>query len=152
MPGGDGPALFLTDAAFRLESDGGADVPAFGLDVNAPSPVVWTNRDDLGRASRSGFEVRWQGATAGQTLAILGTSSNGIERADASYVCSVDPMAGSFRIPAHVLANLPNGRVFEDGTIILLTLIELAPLNAPALAAGSVSLTSMDYRTTFYRD
>ena len=83
---------------------------AFGLDVDVPAPVVWANRDDLARVSRLGFEVRWQGGTAGETIAILGASSNGIERADASFACTVDAKAGSFRVPDHALANLPNGR------------------------------------------
>ena len=61
LPGDDTPPLYLEAGTFRLESDGGADVGAFGLDVDVPAPVVWTNRDDLARVSRSGFEVRWQG-------------------------------------------------------------------------------------------
>ena len=113
---------------------------------------MWTNRDDLARVSRSGFDVRWQGGTVGQTIAILGTSSNGIDRADASFACTADATAGSFRVPGHALANLPNGRVFEDGLIMLLSLSELAPLSAPGVAAGSVTFTSMDYRMTFFRD
>ena len=152
LPGPETPPLFLDAGRFRIESNGGADVGAFGLDVDIPAPVVWTNRDDLARVSRSGFDVRWQGGTAGQTIALLGTGSNGIDRADASFACTVDATAGSFRVPGHALANLPNGRVFEDGLIMLLSLSELAQLSAPGVAAGSVSLTSMDYRTTFFRD
>ena len=71
---------------------------------------------------------------------------------DASFACTVDATAGSFRVPDYALANMPNGRVFEDGSLILLSLSELAPLNAPGVATGSVSLTSMDFRTTFFRD
>lgn len=152
LPGPETPPLFLDAGQFRIESNGGVDVGAIGLDFDNPAPIVWTNRDDLDRVSRSGFEVRWQGGTAGHTIAIVGTGSNGIERADASFACTVDATAGSFRVPDYALANLPNGRVFEDGLIMLLGLSELASLNAPGVSAGSVSLTSMDYRTTFYRD
>ena len=152
LPGPETPPLFLDAGTFRIQSDGGADVGAYQLDVDFPAAVVWANRDDLARVSRSGFDARWQGGTAGQTIALLGTSSNGIERADASFACTVDATAGSFRVPDYALANLPNGRVFEDGLLMLLSLSELAPLNAPGVSAGSVSLTSMDYRTTFFRD
>ena len=88
LPGGDTLPLFLDAGRFRIESEGGADVGAFGLDVDIPAPVEWTNRDGLARVSRSGFEVRWQGGTAGQTIAILGAGSNGIDRADASFACN----------------------------------------------------------------
>ena len=55
LPGPETPPLFLDAGRFRIESAGGADVGAFGLDVDVPAPVVWTNRDDLARVSRSGF-------------------------------------------------------------------------------------------------
>ena len=151
-PGGNPTPLFLEAGQYRLESDGGAQVGAIGVDLIVPRRVVWTNRDSLARVSRSGFEVRWQDGSPGQTVAVLGYSSNGVERVEASFSCTAVAGAGSLFVPDFVLANLPNGRIAEDGILMLFVADELAPLNAPGVGVGSISLTSLEYRTLFYRD
>jgi uncharacterized protein (TIGR03437 family) len=152
LPGPGATPLFWEAGSYRVESDGGAQVGAFALDVNLPEPIAWTNRDQLEIVSReNGLELRWQSGSAGQVIVVVGNSSNGIERAAGSFVCTVAPATGFLRVPPQVLANLPDGRVFEDGIIFVISLQRLAAIQASGLASGSLNATFIHYRLAFFR-
>lgn len=132
--------------------NGGADVGAFSLDVEVPGQIVWTSRGEVNPITRSGFEVRWQGGSPNRTVVLVGTSSNGIERVAAAFACTANAADGSLRVPDYALANLPNGRVPEDGLLLLMSFDELATLSSADIDAGSVWLSAFDYIPALYRD
>ena len=151
LPGFDPDPLFLEPGRYRIESGGGAQVGPLGMDVDVPAPVMVINRGGLDPLSRAGFEVRWQGGSPGQTVVLVGSSTNGIERAEASFGCTADAAAGFLRVPDYALANLPDSRVPEDGMVMLMGLRRLAPLTATGVDVGSVTFTSIDFKPTRYR-
>ena len=143
--------LFFEPGAYRLESDGGSQVGAFGIDFDLPAPVQWTNRDDLAEVNRDeGFEVTWQGGVPGQAVVLMGTASNGVEFANASFVCTADALRGSITVSPRVLANFPNGRIPEDGSIMLVSTNHLAAIEADGLSSGELSSILIDLRTTLF--
>ena len=57
--------LFFEPGGYRLQSDGGSQVGTFGIDLNLPVPVQWTNRDDLAQVNADqGFDALWQGGAS----------------------------------------------------------------------------------------
>jgi len=106
------PAGFLTEAGgtFQITAIAGTPAPAvgaFNTSVNFPTPLLnWTNQAADATVVRSqGVTVTWSGGASGTYVFISGASSSG--PASSSFICFAPVAAGTFTVPAYVLATLP---------------------------------------------
>jgi uncharacterized protein (TIGR03437 family) len=106
------PTGFLTQAggAFPITATAGTPAPAvgtFNTSVNFPTPLLnWTNQAAGATVVRSqGVVVNWTGGEPGTYVFISGGSSSG--SASSYFVCFAPVAAGTFTVPAYVLATLP---------------------------------------------
>ena len=106
------PTGFLTQAggAFPITATAGTQAPAvgaFNTSINFPTPLLnWTNQAGGSTVVRSqGVVVNWSGGEPGTYVFISGNSSSG--SASSYFVCFAPVAAGTFTVPAYVLATLP---------------------------------------------
>lgn len=108
------PTGFLTAAggAFPFTATAGTTAPAvgaFNTTINFPTPLLnWTNQAADATIVRSqGVTVNWSNAAQGTYVFLIGASSSG--SASAYFICFAPATAGTFTVPAYVLATLPAG-------------------------------------------
>ena len=105
---GRGRPLFLEAGELVIAGPGGADVGGFAVQLPAPEPFAWENRDSVGTVDRrNGVTLRWRPPSQEGVVLI------GLRRADPSAAawgacyCAAAGAAGAFTIPPAMLANLP---------------------------------------------
>jgi len=100
--------LLLNPGNFSVSGTAGADVGSFQAQLAIPSPLNWTNRDQLSAVARNqGMMVAWSGAAPGNNVFISGAGADLPANASYVFVCAAPPGATSFTVPADVLANMP---------------------------------------------
>jgi uncharacterized protein (TIGR03437 family) len=132
----------LAPGQFTLQSQGGTDLPGFQLAFTMISPVTWTNRDQISTINRStGLTVNWSGAQ-GQTIAVVGGSTDLPTDVSGVFVCMAAPGANAITVPPAILANLPPGRgnpVRSKAVLFLVQAGTVAPFTATGLDTGLLS-------------
>jgi len=102
---------FLEAGNYSVDNGaGGADVGAFTATLAIPTPMTWTNQDQVTAVTRSqGVTVRWTGGASTAQVVIIGTSSNRVGTATVSgaFVCTAPVSAGEFTVPSIVTLSLP---------------------------------------------
>ena len=110
FPGFPSPPPFLVPGAFLLNNgSGGASVGPFSFTFDLPGPVIWTNPDVIGRAipRTQDLTITWSGGDPERQFIILSGVSMLATGAAAGFACRQTAGAGSFTIPAQILAALP---------------------------------------------
>lgn len=104
------PAAILAPGTLTVTGPGGADVGTFTTTIASPSPLTWTNRTQItGVDQTQGVTVNWTGADASsQLVAIAGISTNKSAGLTGMFLCTAPAGAGSFSVPARIVANLPS--------------------------------------------
>ena len=102
---------FLDPGDYRLTVAGGHNVGAFTAPFSGPSPVEWTNRDQIDSIDR-GRELRieWRGAAADRQIIVLATNVDQLSTATGTVLCTALASAGHLTIAPEILANLPVSR------------------------------------------
>jgi hypothetical protein len=102
------PGLFLGPEEIIIHGAGGHDVPAFTVRLPPPPAFQWIDRDQIKSIDRSrGVTVHWQAAAPSDLILIAAANVDQLTTASATCICAARPSAGSFEIPAALLANFP---------------------------------------------
>lgn len=157
---GPGGRAQLAAPVYRFDSDG-ADVfkpgdytvdngtgtqavgPFRGA-ITLPPPVKWTNQDAISSPDRSqDLTITWTGgATDKEFVMIAGLAQS--EKVTAAFLCTERVTAGTFTVPAWVLAKLPASAPVMDGGETLpggLMIVATAPLTS----VGRFTATGLDF-------
>jgi hypothetical protein len=106
-PGRGGP-LFLEPGNLVVAGPGGAGIGPFSMQVPAPEPLVWENRDRIGAVDRRlGVTLRWRPSSEEGVVLIGLTSVDPSGSAWGACYCAAAGASGSFTIPPAMLASLP---------------------------------------------
>lgn len=102
--------LSLDSGTFHVTGSGGAKVGPFAVQMAAPAPFTWANRDRLTALDRSKeVSVQWTGEARQGTVAIVATSADTESNVAGLTYCTASYASGQFTIPAGLLAPLPAG-------------------------------------------
>jgi hypothetical protein len=109
------PGLLLNPGAFPFIGPGGKDVPAFSTSFNMPAPITWTNRDQVATINRTHpLTVTWTGASASQTVSIVGGVVDLPTNSSALFQCVAPSGVSSFTVPPAILSTLPATRALPS--------------------------------------
>ncbi|MBK9167734.1 MAG: hypothetical protein IPM24_09750 [Bryobacterales bacterium] len=133
------PLFFGASPAARVSAAGGSEVGAFSVDVPAPAPFEWSNRQGA-RRIRAGepLTVEWTGGDAAGTVLIGGFSRAAAEAATAGFVCAAAAAGGSFVVPPEATSALVKATAgATTGSVVVAALPSVAaPFSAPGLDLG----------------
>ena len=105
------PGNYLDPGRYTFTGPGGAEVGAINTAVDMAPELTWTNRENLRRITRAnGAEVTWTGGNPNGEVDITGSSAIPLDDGRvvaASFHCRERTAAGRFRIPPHVLLQMP---------------------------------------------
>jgi uncharacterized protein (TIGR03437 family) len=102
---------FLDPGGFMLSLAGGKDIGPASANFTVPPPFTWTNRDQVSPITRSsGFTVNWTGGDPNASVFVMGAGLDLPSNSTALFLCLAPPGAGSFTVPADLLANVPAPR------------------------------------------
>jgi len=106
---GLGPLLFSFPGTFSLGIPGGANVLNATVNGTLPSMLTWTNRTAISTINRAnGLTVTWTGGNPAQDVAVIYVVANhDPSNSSAVAVCLASVTAGTFSLPASILASLP---------------------------------------------
>ncbi len=143
--------LFLNGGSYTISAAGGKDVGGFSTSLTLNTPLTWSNQAALGTITRGqDFTVTWTGGDASQTVLIAGGSSNQKTKQSGGFFCLAPALAGSFVVPASVLADLPvtSANIGMSETIGMLAVSGMPmsspqKFTAPGLDQGMVFYTSI---------
>lgn len=108
--GGDSDPVFLDPGLYTIDNgSGSSQVGPFRGSINVATPVTWVNADQLTNIDRSEpLTIKWTGGNpASEFIVIAGISVNSVADVGRAFVCTEKADAGTFTVPAHVLASLP---------------------------------------------
>jgi hypothetical protein len=109
--------LILTPGSFTVSASGGTDVPSLRASSNIPTPITWTNRDQVVNIDRTQpLTVTWTGASATQTVSIVGGAVDLPTNSSALFQCIAPSGATSFTVPPAILSALPASRRLASQT------------------------------------
>ncbi len=146
--------LFLSPGTYVAHIAGGADISAFDSRIKVQPPIEWTNEKEMTSLDRkSGFTVRWRVHDKSSVVPILAVNVDRTNSTVGVCVCLAKGSAGSFRIPARMLANLPV--TAEAGTDLSLGFVAIgsapanqpAPIQTPSIDSGYAAFVSMAGRS-----
>ncbi len=146
--------LYLAPGNYTVSGAGGANVGAFKANLTVPSPFTWTNMSQIQSVDRTQpLTLSWSGATAGQSLAILGVDSDLPTNSSSMFVCIAPANATSFTVPAEVLSAIPatQPNVLASKSVVYLLSSNPAPLVASGLAASSAAAVSILGATVIFQ-
>ncbi|HTW67555.1 MAG TPA: hypothetical protein VME17_23210 [Bryobacteraceae bacterium] len=102
---------FLNPGKYTLTATGASDIGPFQATATVPSPIVWTNRDQLATIDRSEpLTLDWTGASPGSTVFIVGAGTDLPSNSTAMFLCVAPAGASTFTVPPVMLSNLPASR------------------------------------------
>jgi len=154
------PPLYLVAGRYNLSGPGGIDIGALTANLDLPDPSTWTpnwtNRDQTATVNRAQpLSLTWTvgNVTAGVAL-ITGSSTDAGLGVGGTFVCTAPLAAGSFQVPAAVLAVLPasTGTAgLASGMLSLEVLAHGASFTPPGLNLGAVRYRATISRLVDYR-
>jgi hypothetical protein len=158
LEGAPSMPLFLEGGSYTISGPGGKDVGPFTVNLTLPSPVVWTNRDQINAVDRSaGVTLTWSGGNASQLIIIAGGNLDQKTEAAGGFLCLVSAGDRTFAVPRSVLAGIPPTAPSQDpedslGGLALGTLLgDLPKFTASGLDAGYVVYGVLQAKTLTYR-
>jgi uncharacterized protein (TIGR03437 family) len=101
-------SLVLNPGSFTLNGPGGTQIGAFQAAFTMPTPLAWTNRDQLSLVNRSqGVTLNFAGATTGATVVASGIAVDLPHNSSAMFLCVAAAGANSITVSPDMLANFP---------------------------------------------
>ena len=139
--------LVLNPGNVGVQGPGGADVGSFLFNIQAPTPLTWTNRDQLPKTipRTQPLTVNFSGVPAGHTVLIMGGYYSRAYNATGMFTCTADPSAGSFTVPAYILSNVPALTLMEHTSGAGVLMVGSTPLGNPL----TFSASGLDYGAAF---
>ncbi|MGA2185999.1 MAG: hypothetical protein ABSH47_23515 [Bryobacteraceae bacterium] len=150
-------SLFLNPGSFTLTGAGGADVGAISTNFTFPTPLTWSNRDQISPITRSqGFTVNWTGTPAGLTVVIFGGGVDLPFNATSEFVCVAPPGSSSFAVPSTALANVPprRGHLLQSKGVVYVGALPLASpaaFTATGLDSGAIYAGAFIGKTVIFQ-
>jgi uncharacterized protein (TIGR03437 family) len=145
---------FLAPGGYTVSSAAGTDIGAIQASIKMPNAPTWTNRDTTLTVKRSQMlEIDWTGIPAGQTVRVLGVSSDLPTNSSAVFLCSVVSGATFFMVPPEVLSALPatQPNVLKSKGVIYLMTSSVSTLNASGLSAAQASGVEIVGKTVIFQ-
>ncbi len=135
--------LKLNPGNVQVQGLGGADVGTFQVNVASPTPLSWTNRDQLPASiDRSQpLTVNYSSVPSGHTVLISGGYFSPAMNATAMFVCQAPVSSTSFTVPAYVLSAIPARGQRERTSGRGLLMVGSTPLASPS----AITPTGLDY-------
>jgi hypothetical protein len=140
-----------------VSASGGTDIPSLRASSNIPAPITWTNRDQLVNIDRTQpLTVTWTGASATQTVSIVGGAVDLPTNSSALFQCIAGSGSTSFTVPPAILSALPASRRLPSQTKAVL-FVGTLPLGAtsmftaPGLDAAVLLPIFVNGRTVTFR-
>lgn len=154
MDGAPSLPLFLDPGTYTITAPGGKDIGAFTASLTLPNPVTWSNAAQITAINRSaGVTVTWVGGDASQTVIIAGGSTDQKTKKSGGFVCLAPGNAGTFTIPATVLADMPpTGSTIGTSDSLGALMVGAASMaspqtfTAPGLTSGKIFYTFLTAR------
>jgi hypothetical protein len=146
--------LFLTPGKYTVSGAGGMDVGAVQAAVTVPTPLTWTNRDQITMVNRTQpLMLNWSGGPNGQEVTIVGENSDLRTNSSVLFYCVAPAGATSFTVPPQVLESVPATRPnrLDSTSIIFLISSTSSPLTASGLDAGLASATYKTGKTVVFQ-
>jgi uncharacterized protein (TIGR03437 family) len=135
------------DSPVTVTTSGGIDIGTLTASADPPQPFSWTNRDAiLAVTLSSGLTVNWSGAADGASVFIVGGGVDLPSNSTSLFLCVAPGDAGSFAVPADVLANIPvtRARAIQSKGVIYLGQWNLAnPVGITATGVNFGALVPM---------
>jgi hypothetical protein len=123
--------LILNAGNASVRSSGGPEVGSFLIAAQMPSPLTWTDRDQILRIDRTKpLTLNWTGSSTGSTVAVLGMDADQSSNATAAFLCVAPDGATSFTVPDYVLAGMPASRQWPFKSLAAL-FVGALPMAAP---------------------
>jgi uncharacterized protein (TIGR03437 family) len=148
----------LSPGNYSVTTSGGADVDGFTVSVTVPSPLTWTNRDQISPITRSqGLTVAWSGAPAGQVVFVTGGVTDIPTNSSAAFYCVAPAGAASFTVPPEILAAIPVTRslTLQSRSIVYVGMApgagSAATFTAQGIAAGVAMPVYMSGKTVIFK-
>jgi hypothetical protein len=139
-----------TGGTFTFKATGSTTggVGPFTTTVVFSNPILqWTNQTAAATVTRSaGLPITWTGGAAGTYVSMSGYSSSTTGSVSGSFLCIASVTAGSFTVPAYVLAAMPAG----TGTVTVEN--ETVPNSFTATNlnyGGAIGLVAYEVNSTF---
>jgi uncharacterized protein (TIGR03437 family) len=150
-------STLLTTGDFTLRVGGGADVGQFQTTITNPSPLSWTNRDQVANVTRTQpLTINWSGGPPNVPVAIIGANVDIPTNSTGLFFCVAPAGSTSFAVPAYVLANIPATRsrpIASKGVLYVgaMTLASPTNFNAPGLDLGVAAATTFSARPVIFK-
>jgi uncharacterized protein (TIGR03437 family) len=150
-------APFLNSGTLSLSLPGGADIGPIQANIDAPTPITWTNRDQISPIARSqGFTVNWTGGAWYQYFAIVGVGEDIPTNSSSMFACTIASGASSFTVPPLVLSNIVPSRSDVSQTKAMVYLVAIpqimaANLSGSGLTAGAAGAFYMTGTTVVFQ-
>ena len=134
------PPPLLNSGLLSLSTSGGADIGPIQGNIAAPTPITWTNRDQVSPITRSqGFTVNWNGGASYQYFGIFGVSEDIPTNSSSAFLCTIATGTSSFNVPGLVLQNMAPSRSDLSQTKALVYLIAVPQIGSPNLSGTGVT-------------
>jgi uncharacterized protein (TIGR03437 family) len=139
----DGTVLLPGNYAFT--GAGGKDVSGFSASIALPAKLAWTNRPAVpATVSRSQpLTITWTNGFSGALLQIIGQSQVSLG-VGAQFTCWADAAAGTYTVPAAVLAAVPptySNSGTPQGSLTVTQIFTGSTFNAPGIDYGTTSFS-----------
>jgi uncharacterized protein (TIGR03437 family) len=147
---------FVEPGQYTLDNGGGgADIGSFQAALTIPdSQFTWTNKQSIQTVRRTeDLTVTWSGGDPDKEfVAIVGWSAWDRDGGDvvSVFVCAERPSAGSFTVPAWVLANLPVSSVSEGEDLFDDAYSGLIVATMPILDLNKFAAPGLDVSLFYY--
>jgi len=150
-------STLLTTGDFTLRVNGGADVGQFQTTITNPTPLSWTNRDQVANVTRTQpLTINWSGGPPNVPVAILGANVDIPTNSTGLFFCVAPAGTTSFAVPPYILANIPATRsrpIASKGVLYVgaMTLASPSNFNAPGLDLGVAAATTFAARPVIFK-
>jgi hypothetical protein len=129
--------LIITPGSFTVSTSGGTDIPSLRASSNIPTPITWTNRDQVVNIDRTQpLTITWTGASATQTVSIVGGAVDLPTNSSALFQCIAPSGSTGFTVPPAILSALPATRLLVSETRAVL-FVGTLPLGASSVVTAA---------------
>ena len=138
--------LKLNPGTVAVQGSGARNVGSFQSSVTIPTPLTWTNRDQIpGIIDRTQpLTVNFSAVPSGHTVLVMGGYYSPGINATTMFTCTAAGSASSFTIPAYILGSVGTQRSNERMSLAYL-LVGSTPLGNPL----AISPSGLDYGALF---
>ncbi|MCU1334706.1 MAG: hypothetical protein JWO19_287 [Bryobacterales bacterium] len=148
----------LSPGNYTVTTTAGADVGGFTTSVTVPSPLTWTNRDQISPIIRTqGLTVSWSGVTDGQVVFVTGGVTDVPTNSSGVFYCVAPAGATSFTVPPEILAAIPATRslTLQSRSLVYLGMApgagSAATFTAQGIATGIAMPVYMSGKTVIFK-